>query len=676
MNKDNYKKAINQIHASDELKEKTLNRIKQQKVKKFKPNKILALCAMFIIIFLLGTNYTNQDNDTVKESFEFQLSKKEIKMAKEINDLPRFENIEQLKTILNENNLIFNGINEETTGTLEVEQSISKEFASDAASSSKNESLSDLRGDYSTTNVQVESVDEADIVKTDGDYIYYVAQNKVYIIKADTLEILCNIDNAIAASTEQFIPQEVFINKDKLILLGNTNTRYQSITRTEKTSTIEEIAIADVAVVNSKQTAKALIYDISNKSNPVLKREIELDGYYSDSRMIGDNIYFISTKSAYFNSVQEDYEILPICKDTAVSEEIKRVSPENIAYFPETQNHSFTLVAGFNINNSEGMYLETLFGASNTVYCSENNLYLAQIKYEDGWRNTSNTIYKFNLDNSKIVLQCSGNVIGDLNNQFSLDEYDGNLRIATTSYVNNETSNNLYILDENLNEIGKIENLAPGERIYSVRFMGKIGYVVTFKQVDPLFVIDLSEPTNPVVKGELKIPGYSSYLHPYDETHIIGIGYNTRDNGYGGVTNAGLKMSMFDVSDLENPKEMFNTTIGEYYAYSEILYNHKILFNKKSENLIGFPANYRNNSESQYINSFIIFKIDLENGFEKYGEIIRERDAYDESILRAIYIGDTLYTLSSSNIVAYDLNTIEKIKETMFVKNENVTLEE
>ncbi|MCX4275311.1 MAG: beta-propeller domain-containing protein, partial [Candidatus Gastranaerophilales bacterium] len=150
------------------------------------------------------------------------------------------------------------------------------------------------------------------------------------------------------------------------------------------------------------------------------------------------------------------------------------------------------------------------------------------------------------------------------------DEYDGNLRVATTNGYDEESENQLYILDENLKEIGKIENLAKGEKIYSVRFIGKIGYIVTFKQIDPLFVIDLSNPTAPVVKGELKIPGYSSYMHPYDETHIIGIGYNTKSNGYGGVTNANMKMSMFDVSDLENPKEMFNINIGEKYASSEI----------------------------------------------------------------------------------------------------------
>ena len=264
-----------------------------------------------------------------------------------------------------------------------------------------------------------------------------------------------------------------------------------------------------------------------------------------------------------------------------------------------------------------------------------------------------------------------------------MDEYDGNLRIATTSYkivtpakeeyldggivsytlAERETTNNLYILNDKLEEVGKIENLAKDEKIYSVRFIGKMGYIVTFKEIDPLFVIDLSDPTNPVIKGELKIPGYSSYLHPYDETHLIGIGYNTKDNGYGGITNSTMKMSMFDVSDLENPIEMFNVDIGTNYANSDVTYNHKVLFYKKSENLIGFPITYREENYRDDKNGFIIFKIDMENNvFEKHGEILTEI-FYQTNVKRIIYIEDVLYTLSDTKIISYDLNTFEKINE-------------
>lgn len=332
--------------------------------------------------------------------------------------------------------------------------------------------------------------------------------------------------------------------------------------------------------------------------------------------------------------------------------------------------------------------MKLFFGAGNLVYANEKNLYLTQSHYDEETNKT--IIYRFALDENKMILTAKGEVKGTLNNQFSMDEYDGNLRVATTSRITIKpnvteeigngimrttigeftTTNNLYVLNENLEEIGKIENLANDERIYSVRFIGKIGYIVTFKQIDPLFVIDLSDPTNPVVKGELKIPGYSSYLHPYDENHIIGIGYNTKDNGRGGVTNSNMKMSMFDISDLENPKEIFNIDIGGEYASSELLYNHKALFYKKSEDLIGFPVTYRDYDYRDDSNGFVVFKIDLEeNEFEKYGEVLKEID-YRTNVRRIIYIEDIIYALSDTNIISYDLNTFEKLNELNFHERE------
>ena len=350
---------------------------------------------------------------------------------------------------------------------------------------------------------------------------------------------------------------------------------------------------------------------------------------------------------------------------TARAEKTKRLDCIDIAYFKDTNNYNYMIVGGFNINNNNEVNIESFFGASDEIYASENNLYITQMAYNEdySYNNSKTIIYKFNLSNSHISMQCKGEVKGYLNNQFSMDEYEGNLRITTTVYNEKDnTSNQLFILDENLQQIGKIENLAEGEQIYAVRFMGKFGYIVTFEQVDPLFVIDLKDPTKPEVKGELKIPGYSSYLHPYDETHVIGIGYNTKANGYGGITNDNMKVSMFDVSDLENPKELFNISIGEDYTHSDIGYNHKALFYNKNKNLIGFPLTYRGYQSKDDKNGFIILKINLDNNeFEKYGEILQEID-YKTNIDRGIYIQDILYTLSESEIVSYDLNAIQKIK--------------
>lgn len=684
MNKDNYKNAINQIHPSDELKEKTIRKMKQSKQNKISYIKILSSVAVVLIVFSIGMfEFKNYKSDEANIN-------NPINVATIKNDLPRFKDMEELKEALKESS----GDYRKSTMFSDVALATNELAQTESAKENKNmDTVSDLgtgKLDYSKTNVQVENVDEADIVKTDGDYIYYVTRNNVFIVNAKELKTISSLQ--IKEDKKQFNPSEIFINDDKLIVLGNYYEYEEVVTKegeiTPDIAYEEELigrakpAYTNTARITSINTAKAIVYDISNKENPKIIREVGLDGYYMNSRMIGDNIFFVSRKSSYYYDGIKDDEILPRVQDSIAQQKTRNIECTDIAYFRGTDEHSYMLVGGFNINNNNEMSVETFFGASQDVYASENNLYLAQTVYDDNWY-ANTTIYRFALINSQIVLQAKGEVEGYLNNQFSMDEYEGNLRLATTYTIregneevvgdadgvpvvsSSETkySNRLYVLDKDLNEIGRIDDLAKDEKIYSVRFIGKMGYIVTFEQVDPLFVIDLSNPKKPEIKGELKIPGYSSYLHPYDENHIIGIGYNTKSNGHGGITTDTMKMSMFDVSDVENPKEMFSIDIGNQYVYSEILYNHKSLFYKKSENLIGFPVSYDGQGR------FEIFKIDLKNGFEKCAEILNNKGYY--GIERAIYINDVLYTLHYNRIISYDLNTFEKINELELMSEDN-----
>lgn len=681
-NKDNYKKAIDQIRASEDLKEKAFENARYASSNRYGIIKFLSVSAAVFILVLVGINYFNIDNGNVENPY---IAKEPIiqnetqkETIVEIAKLPRFESMNELKDAIKESGGYratdyMGGTNKELAFDT-VEQEALTEGTVTALKSETVNSLADTRGDYSTTNVQVENVDEADIIKTDGKYIYYVSNNKVYIIKANSLEIVSEIE--VKRDDERFSISEIYLNKNKLVLIGTSRLNLEPIVVNSEKDKMNSI----VARVNYVSSAKAVVYDIENKNEPKNVREVALEGSYIDSRMIGENLYLISRKNAYYYDTLEDYSILPNINDTVIGE-TKTIDCTDIAYFEGTKDNNFMMIGSFNINNDEEVFVETFFGAGNLVYSNEKNLYLTQSHYDDDTNKT--IIYRFALEGNKMILTAKGEVKGTLNNQFSMDEYEGNLRVATTSRITIKpnvteeigngimrttigeftTTNNLYILDENLEEIGKIENLANDEKIYSVRFIGKIGYIVTFKQIDPLFVIDLSEPTKPVVKGELKIPGYSSYLHPYDENHIIGIGYNTKDNGRGGVTNASMKMSMFDVSDLENPKEIFNTDIGGEYASSEILHNHKALFYKKTEDLIGFPVTYRDYDYRDDKNGFVVFKIDLEDDeFEKYGEVLKEID-YRTNVRRVIYIEDIIYALSDTNIISYDLNTFEKLKE-------------
>lgn len=640
-NKENYKNAINQIYPSKELKTKTFEKIQKKRKNRIVLMKYVTVCTIFVFCLSVGVFYMNEkhiNNNQIADGGNIQT------IASSENDLPRFKDMKQLKEVIQENSSV--GVNQYAKSTLESEK------VSEDTATSQNKS-----SDVYNTNTQVENVDEADIVKTDGKNIYFIAQNKIYIVDAENLKQESVIE--FKSDANRSYPSELYINKDKLIVLLNNNMVKTVEVSTDATDSANKIR------GNIEQMTRAIVYDISDVKNPTQIREVALDGSYSNSRMIGDNVFFVSTKYlTYYEGIDDD-SILPLAKDTALSDEKQRIDCTKIAYFEGTNRNCYTLVAGFNVEKNEPASTEIFYGASGEIYASENNLYVTSVEFtyhpliEREEYNTS--IYKFNLEDAKIKLQCKTELEGNINNQFSIDEYEGNLRVATTVGSGDKTENRLYVYDEDLNEIGKIDNMANGESIYSVRFIGKIGYIVTFKQIDPLFVIDLSNPSNPEIKGELKIPGYSSYLHPYDETHIIGIGYNTKTNQYGGIQNTSLKMSMFDVADLENPKELFSVDIGNRYTYSEITSNHKALFYSKAKHLIGFPVtlNDDKNSKEQYV----LYTIDLENGFIEYGKIEQKKIDWRTNIKRGIYIEDDFYTLAETKIIKYNLESLEKINE-------------
>ena len=641
-NKENYKNAINQIHPSEELKNQTFEKIVQKKKsKRIAITRYVAACAVFAICLSVGAFYVKEKQVTNP----VVIDETPQTIANEENDLPRFKDIDQLKEVI------------KTKGSKDTYKNARSTLELEETTASADSTTNEAKQDYSQTNTQVDNVDEADIVKTDGKYIYYVAQEKVYIVNSETLKQESVI--TVESEKEKIYPSEIYINKNKLIVLVNGNT-----VKTMQFATDE--AYTDRISSNLKPMARAIVYDISDKENPKQVREVAIDGYYVNSRMIGDNLYFISSKNVWYYDGIKDDDILPLARDTAVSEENQRIDCTKIAYFEGTKNNLFTMVAGFNTEKNEPATTETFYGASGEVYASENNLYIASVDYSyNGFieRETyKTTIYKFNFEDAKIKLQCKTEMEGNIKDQFSIDEYDGNLRVATTLESGDKTENRLYIYDKDLNEISKIDNMANGEKIYSVRFVGKVGYIVTFKQIDPLFVIDLSDPTKPEIKGELKIPGYSSYLHPYDETHIIGIGYNTDTTQYDNIQNTSMKMSMFDVSDLEAPKEMFSVDIGNKYVYSEITSNHKALFYNKAKNLIGFPVtitDYNTTTKEE----FALYTIDLEKGFVEYGKIEQNKKDWRTNIKRGIYIGDNFYILAETKITKYNLETLEKIDE-------------
>ena len=293
------------------------------------------------------------------------------------------------------------------------------------------------------------------------------------------------------------------------------------------------------------------------------------------------------------------------------------------------------MVASYNVDdNKEKVNISTILGSGNSIYSSDKNLYIAGSKLNKDKNNNGSTntiLYKFAYEEKGVKFVSKGEVPGTITNQFSMDEHNDNFRIATTEYNNsvvsplvdgkvtiqsedpsisvsnksqNQMSNNLYILGKDMKVVGKIQGIANGEQIYSVRFIGDRAYMVTFMLTDPLFVIDLKNPTSPKILGELKIPGFSNYLHPYDDTHLIGFGMDTTVINEGGEDRAktkGLKIAIFDVSNVSKPVQQFTTTIGGAGTYSEVLNNHKALLFSKEKKLLALPVtenNYDNNTNN------------------------------------------------------------------------------
>ena len=593
--------------------------------------------------------------------------------------------------------------------------------------------------DYSTTNIQVAGVDEADIVKNDGKYIYTASGNSVVIVEAYPAE-----DMKIVSKINISGVNEIFVNKDKLVVF--TNSYSYPIYK-------EARCLGMGCGGYSESRSMVYIYDISDRENPELEKNISADGNYVDSRMIGDYVYVVSSK--YINIEQ------PILPMFSVNSQENVVAVQDIAYFDYPDyNYVFTSIVAIDTQSEKFENKVFLTGSTQTIFVSQDNIYLtytknmpyierqsrtiekvfmkilpegekgkieeimnknisSYYKYNEAYqivygysnslsgtekedfdkllmeelqnfslkiaKETEKTVvHKININQGKIEYKKAGEVLGHILNQFSMDEYKGKFRIATTTGETwgGNSLNHLYVLDEDMKVVGSVEDLAEGEKIYSARFMGDRAYIVTFKKIDPLFVIDLSKD-KPEVLGYLKITGYSDYLHPYDETHIIGVGKEAQGGGENFAWYQGIKVSLFDVSDVENPKEVGKIIIGDRGTTSEALSDHKAFMFDKSRNLLVLPISEYQINESKYngevpdnaYGEFVwqgayVLNIDL-SGISVKGKIAHDNDTeqqhqnyygnYNTEIQRSLYMDDVLYTMSNSMIKANNLESLDEL---------------
>ncbi|WP_240419072.1 beta-propeller domain-containing protein [Paenibacillus periandrae] len=653
------------------------------------------------------------------------------------------------------------------------EQSTSKEKSSSSASAAAPvPQAAAANPDYSGTNVQVEGVDEADIIKTDGSYIYQVNRNRVIIASAYPADQM-KVTQTLTFEDQNFRAKELYIDDKHMVVIGSTFYRTadhvvpmegqtapampvsgpavpQSAVSSSESVAVPSIAISPVPTpvpadnirivslpgINlARNTTKAIVYELGDRTQVKKLREVELDGNYVSSRKVGSSLYLVSNKGLnVYPLLRGDVSATdkaaalknsaPAYKDSAAGDAFISIGYEDIRYFPNSVQPNYLLIGGFNLNQPEQkLNVSSYLGSGQQVYASQSNLFVTTNEYTPAVEQpstgeeplakrrivpgeTNSVIYKFAMDQGTIRYTGRGKVPGRAINQFAMDEMNGSFRIATTTgFVGRDddmtSKNHMYVLNESMNVIGQINDIAPGEQIYSVRYAGNRAYMVTFKTVDPLFVIDLQEPQAPKILGKLKIPGYSNYLHPYDDTHLIGFGKDavevSSNNGSNGSAQTtayyqGMKMAMFDVSDVANPKELFSESIGDRGTDSELLHNHKALLFSKEKNLLAFPVTIMetkshaasSSSPAVSVNNIpsygdftfqgaYAYQIDVANGFKLKGKITHlSSDDYLKAgqvafngkrhIQRILYIGDALYTSSEQILKATDISSMNDLK--------------
>lgn len=494
---------------------------------------------------------------------------------------------------------------------------------------------------HSGTNIQVAGVDEADIVKTDDNgYMYVLSNDTVYILVAyppAQARVLAKIKFA------GMYPIGIFVNGERLVVLASEYSFPTMMFPLYNT-----FYVADIKTY-------ARVYDIQDRSNPVLIKDLALTGSYFNSRMIGDYVYFVASKPAY--TVNDTIFLPEIRMDGRVTE----IPSTEIRYFNGTeQYYQYTTFVAMNIQNTTEAptYLTTLLGGTSNMYVSQENMY---VTFQDWYWGGNTTIYRIHLQTSNMTVEASGKVLGQERSQYSMDEYGDYFRIQTSDWTDGVSKTNVYVLDMNLTIVGNVSDIAVGENFHSARFMGNRCYLVTFEKTDPLFVINLTDPTSPAILGNLTIPGYSDYLHPYDETHIIGVGKNTVEAEEGDFAwYQGIKISIFDVSNVTNPTQDATYVIGDRGSDTPVLTDPKAFLFDKTRNLLVIPILEANVTESNPPPSAYgtpvwqgayVFDISLYHNLVLEGRITHlgnDTSIYDQGywVTRSLYIEDVLYTVS------------------------------
>lgn len=508
---------------------------------------------------------------------------------------------------------------------------------------------------FTNTNEQVDGVSEADVVKTDGEYIYICnsKSRKINVLKAEGKD--SKIISEIEFDSDVCFCQDMYLEGDKLVLVND----------------IERENAINSVLDSEKSVSRVEVYDISDPEKPKKLGMTTIDGYLTTTRMVGDMIYVITDDAVRYREADIEEQISCINGEKIEANDIYTCEGKGNANFDGLLN-----IVSIDINNpSKAVDNLSMLSYSSMVYVSNENIYIIKSEYEPvyGMSNpdvegksddaevfvesidvapiiTKTDITKISYKDGKLELLANGSIDGELKDQFCIDEYEGNLRVISSL----EKSNSVYVLGKDLKVLGQIDNIAEDERVYSARFDGKIGYFVTYRETDPVFSVDFSDVKNPKLLGELKLPGFSEYLHIWNDSLMLGIGEEEQEDG-----RLLLKVSMFDVSDKGNMKEVDKIVLP--YEYSEALYNHKSIMVDLENDTFGFGVEGYDEYEdtAEYKCGYLVCRYTSDGGFEY--DTVDLCDSFGGGMVRGITIEDDLYVIDSCEFInVFDRNTLEK----------------
>jgi len=527
---------------------------------------------------------------------------------------------------------------------------------------------------FTTTNDQVQGVDELDTVKTDGSYLYVAGSQSVSII------------SALPASSTALV-SKITLPTSQILGLGLVTQR-----------------LAVISQSNLNSSINLRLYDVSTPSTPKLLNSISVSGTHVAARISQGYLYEIIQQPSYvFGGTGNVTAKYPTLVEDGVS---SALSPSSTYYTPnKSQVSVYTMIISMSMSTGAQESVAVLTGQASTVYASASNIYVVYPNYPSYYvdgisgdvfggsagaaapgfvQPQNSTVFRVAYSSGQIAVQAAGSFPGVVLNQFSMDEYNGYFRVATSRPVTvngtNSRSDDVYVLDQNFTQVGALLNIAPGENIYAVQFTGAMGYVVTFEQVDPLFAISFANPTSPVILSALKVSGFSDYLYPFGTGYLIGVGKDAVQNPNGNFAwYLGMKLSLFHVASDGTSTEVSNYMIGDRGTDSPVLSDHLAFTFDSSRNITVIPVNLYKVQGSQTTSpgnpppygqevwqGAYVFGVST-SGFNLLGTVTQyPSGSFGQSyyggsgghdIYRTVIIGNALYTISQDEVMASDLTS-------------------